>query len=170
MNQELRMNIAGKPAIKNWERKTRLSSYLEIRLELRTAIQKELTAVGEKLNIICCVETCSTQLRKMKIFDKVNRIQHTAFIVTPKWLVEGVDLGDKKTAPYAIFHYLVQAHISHDTLDACKQMDIQDYGIDITSQTRTMFRRGTTFLGLEKGEAAEIFINNLQEAIKIANS
>lgn len=155
---------------KVWERKSRLCNYEEILPELRAAIEKELARVNETLNITCCIQTESIQLKKMSLFDKGNQIQRVAAIVTPKWLVQAVDLGDKKNPPYAIFHYLTQMHTSFDTVEVGRQLEIEDYGVDVTSQTRTMHRRGTVFIGLEKGDASQEFIQCLEEAVKVANS
>lgn len=155
---------------KYWERTSRLCKYEELLPQLRAAVEKELANVNETLNITCCIETKSTQLKRMTIFDKGNQIQHVAVIVTPKWLVQAVDPGDGKTQPYAIFHYLTQMHTSFQTIEAGRQLDIEDYGIDITSQTRTMLQRGTIFIGLERGDAADRFIQCLTQAVQLANN
>ncbi len=154
---------------KYWERKSKICAFSEIRPELQAAVEKVMLEANEELDVTCCIETESTKVRKMHLFEKIPQVQRMACILTPKWLVQAVDPGDEKSEPYAILHYLTQMHTGYHTMEAGKRLDIEEYGLDITSQTRTMLQRGTVFIGLQQGEAADTFIQRLTQAVRQAN-
>ena len=149
---------------KEWDRRTVQCDYTQIRPELRAAIEKELKELDEELDIQFCIATESTQLKK-GLFGGKQQVQHSACIVTPKWLVQGIDLGDGKTWPVVVFHYLSKMQVSFDTVELARKLNIEDYGIDVFSQTRWNLQGGSHFIGLEQSGAADQFINALKSAI-----
>ena len=149
---------------KEWDRRTVQCDYTQIRPELRASIEKELKKLDEELDIQFCIATESTQLKK-GLFGGKQQVQHSACIVTPKWLVQAIDLGDGKTGPAAVFHYLSKMQVSFDTVELARKLNIEDYGIDVFSQTRWNLQGGSHFIGLEPSGATDQFINALKSAI-----
>lgn len=152
---------------KEWDRRTVQCDYTQIRPELRASIEKELKELEEELDIQFCIATESTQLKK-GLFGGKQQVQHSACIVTPKWLVQAVDMGNDKTGPVAVFHYLSKMQVSSDTMELAQKLGIEDYGIDVFGQTRWNLKGSSHFIGLEKSGVAEQFINTLKEAVKKA--
>lgn len=152
---------------KEWERKTVQCDYTQIRPELRAAIEKELKELDEELDIQFCISTESTQLKK-GLFGGKQQVQQSACIVTPKWLVQAVDLGDGKTGPVAVFHYLSKMQVSSDTMEMAQKLGIEDYGIDVFGQTRWNLKGSSYFIGMQQSGVSEQFINTLKEAIRKA--
>jgi len=134
---------------------------------LQAAIEKELKELDEELDIQFCIATESTWLKKGLCGGR-QQMQHSACIVTPKWLVQAIDLGDGKTRPVAVFHYLSKMQVSSDTMELAQKLGIEDYGIDVFGQTRWNLKGSSYFIGLQQGGVAEQFINTLKEAIRRA--
>jgi len=152
---------------KEWDRRTVQCDYTQIRPELRAAIEKELKELDEEFDIQFCIATESTQLKK-GLFGGKQQVQHSACIVTPKWLVQAIDLGNGKSGPVAVFHYLSKMQVSYDTMEMAQKLGIEDYGINVFGQTRWNLKGSSYFIGLQQNGVAEQFINTLKEAVKKA--
>ncbi len=153
---------------KEWDRRTVHCDYTQIRPELRAVIEKELKELDEELDIQFCIATESNRLKK-GLFGGKQQVQHSACIVTPKWLVQAIDLGDGKTGPVAVFHYLSTMQVSSDTMELAQKLGIEDYGIDVFGQTRWNLKGSRYFIGLQQNGVAEQFINTLKEAVRKAS-
>lgn len=150
---------------KEWDRRTVQCDYTQIQPELRAAIEKELKELDEELDIQFCIATESTRLKR-GMFGGKQQVQHSACIVTPKWLVQAIDLGDGKTGPVAVFHYLSRMQVSSDTMELAQKLGIEDYGINVFGQTRWNLKGSRYFIGLQQNGVTEQFINTLTEAIR----
>jgi hypothetical protein len=151
---------------KEWDRHTRQCDYTQLRPELRVAIEKELKVMEEELDILFCIETESILLKKSGLFNNRRKVQYVAAIVTPRWLVQAVELSEFNTEVIALFHYFDKMQITFETMEMGKAIGIEDYGIDVLSQTRWNLRGGRHFIGLEYNAVSQQFIEALKDAIK----
>ncbi len=153
---------------KEWERHTYQYDYTQLRRGLIAAIEKELKEMEEELDILFCVETESVLLKKSGIFNNRRKIQYVAAIITPRWLVQAVEMSDYNTEIIALFHYLDKMQISFDTMEMAKAIGIEDFGIDVHSQTRWNLQGGRHYVGLENNAVSHQFIETLKDAIEAA--
>ena len=154
---------------KEWERVTRQVDYTQLPANLRAAIEEQLQTINGTLNILFCVQTESKSLKKGGLFGAKKSDQVSAAIVTPRWLVQALDLGNKKKGAVAVIHYLAKMQLHSDTVDVARKLGIEDYGIDVLSETVFNLRGGSYFIGLGRGAATEQFIETLKSAIAAAN-
>lgn len=155
--------------IPDWRRSTRHCGYSGLRPALKAAIDASLTEIGEELEIAYCIQTDSTRIRPGGLFDSRRKALYHAVIITPHWLIQAIDPGDGKTEPLVVFNSYHHMEIRNDTVELCKRYGVEDYGIDIVSQTNRDISVGSYFIGLEPGGIARLFISTLKLYIRSAN-
>jgi hypothetical protein len=116
-----------------------------------------------------CIETASTRVRPGGIFSRRRKSLYHAVILTSHWLIQAIDPDDGKTQPLVVFNNYKEMEIKDDTVKDLKKHGIEDYGIDILSQTSRDESVGSYFIGLEQGAAARQFLVTLRLFIRSAN-
>ncbi len=154
---------------RDWERTTRQCEYSRLRPELKSAIDAALKEIAEELEIAYCIQTVSTRIRPGGLFDSRRKALYHAVIITPRWLIQAIDPADGKTEPLVVFNSYHRMEITDDTVQACRKYGVEDYGIDIVSQTHRDMATGSYFIGLEPGGDTNKFLSTLKLYIRSAN-
>lgn len=154
---------------RDWERSTRQCDYAQLRPQLKQAIDTAVAEMAESMEFVFCIETASARVRPGGIFSGRRKSLYHAVILTPRWLIQAIDPDDGKTEPLVVFNNYEKMEIKDDTVNELKKHGIEDYGIDIISQTSRDVSLGSYFIGLEHSAAARQFLITLRLFIRSAN-
>ncbi len=154
---------------RDWERSTRVCDYAQLRPQLKQAIDTAVAEMAESMEFVFCIETTSARVKPGGIFSSRRRSLIHAVVLTPHWLIQAIDPEDGKTNPLVVFNNYEKMEIRDDTVNELKKHGIEDYGIDILSQTSRDRAIGSYFIGLEHNAAARQFLVTLRLFIRSAN-
>jgi hypothetical protein len=152
---------------KLWERSSRSCDSSQLTPPFRQALDRALQQLEEPLNEISCIETRATQLRSGLLIGKKKTVT-TALILTPRWLFQVIDEGDKGD-PFVLIFYLDKMEISANTMQLAARLNMEDFGVDVIATIRGQLKRSSTFLGFEDNAQSAQFIQTLKDTIKKAN-
>lgn len=152
-----------------WERISRLCDYSQLRPGLKHAIDSSLYEIGEPLEVALCIETTSTRVNPGGMFNNDRKNLSHAVLITPHWLIQAIQPGVGKTEPLVVFNSYEKMQITDETVNTSKKHGIEEYGIDVVSQTSRDQNYGSYFIGLERGAAARQFLVTLKLFIRAAN-
>lgn len=152
-----------------WKRYSRICEYSHLRSELKHAIDSSIYEIGEPLEVALCIETTSTRVNPGGLFNNDRKNLSHAVLITPHWLIQAIQPDAENTEPFVVFNSYAKMQITDETTKISKKHGIEEYGVDVVSQTNRDQNYGSYFIGLEQGAAARQFLVTLKLFIRAAN-
>jgi hypothetical protein len=151
----------------DWRRTTRECSFESLQSGMIAAVNKHI----EQYNLedipskaIMCIETSSENIRK-GIFGSGDETVLTGVLLTPHWLIWAID-GDRSGG--VVMSARLAEVVVQDYAETQYAKMVPDDGLEVSGSFTDALEKGSAFIGLDKGVAAQKFKDVVTRAVQDA--